>query len=164
MCVPLPRSIDWKQNVSIKYLYFDYIFDLCCVSFWRVFRIVEEGLHFFYHSYHCVELLSMFSRAAVWPGWGHASENPKLPTMLKERGIQVKPCSHELGVWSALPYRNRLIMLLLVSYASCNISVALLCRTRRWKTNLLFPQLSLILFLARIAPRYFSMPCLIQNY
>ena len=25
---------------------------------------------------------------AVWPGWGHASENPKLPTALKERGIQ----------------------------------------------------------------------------
>jgi acetyl-CoA carboxylase/biotin carboxylase 1 len=25
---------------------------------------------------------------AVWPGWGHASENPKLPTALKEAGIQ----------------------------------------------------------------------------
>ncbi|MDA9080702.1 acetyl-CoA carboxylase biotin carboxylase subunit family protein [Candidatus Dependentiae bacterium] len=25
---------------------------------------------------------------AVWPGWGHASENPKLPTALKERSIQ----------------------------------------------------------------------------
>ena len=25
---------------------------------------------------------------AVWPGWGHASENPKLPTALKEKGIQ----------------------------------------------------------------------------
>uniref|UniRef100_A0A7S0X6J4 Acetyl-CoA carboxylase n=2 Tax=Mantoniella antarctica TaxID=81844 RepID=A0A7S0X6J4_9CHLO len=25
---------------------------------------------------------------AVWPGWGHASENPKLPTALKEHGIQ----------------------------------------------------------------------------
>ena len=25
---------------------------------------------------------------AVWPGWGHASENPRLPTALKERGIQ----------------------------------------------------------------------------
>merc|ERR1719282_1497537 len=24
---------------------------------------------------------------AVWPGWGHASENPKLPRALKERGI-----------------------------------------------------------------------------
>ena len=24
---------------------------------------------------------------AVWPGWGHASENPKLPTMLKAKGI-----------------------------------------------------------------------------
>jgi acetyl-CoA carboxylase/biotin carboxylase 1 len=25
---------------------------------------------------------------AVWPGWGHASENPRLPSTLKERGIQ----------------------------------------------------------------------------
>ena len=25
---------------------------------------------------------------AVWPGWGHASENPKLPSSLKARGIQ----------------------------------------------------------------------------
>ncbi|XRB02905.1 acetyl-CoA carboxylase [Pycnococcus provasolii] len=25
---------------------------------------------------------------AVWPGWGHASENPKLPATLKARGIQ----------------------------------------------------------------------------
>eukprot|EP00597_Dinobryon_sp_UTEXLB2267_P000919 CAMPEP_0170061150 /NCGR_PEP_ID=MMETSP0019_2-20121128/2827_1 /TAXON_ID=98059 /ORGANISM="Dinobryon sp., Strain UTEXLB2267" /LENGTH=2072 /DNA_ID=CAMNT_0010266911 /DNA_START=9 /DNA_END=6227 /DNA_ORIENTATION=+ len=25
---------------------------------------------------------------AVWPGWGHASENPLLPTSLKEKGIQ----------------------------------------------------------------------------
>jgi acetyl-CoA carboxylase / biotin carboxylase 1 len=25
---------------------------------------------------------------AVWPGWGHASENPDLPRKLKERGIQ----------------------------------------------------------------------------
>ena len=24
----------------------------------------------------------------VWPGWGHASENPKLPTALKKNGIQ----------------------------------------------------------------------------
>ena len=24
---------------------------------------------------------------AVWPGWGHASENPKLPATLKENGI-----------------------------------------------------------------------------
>ena len=24
---------------------------------------------------------------AVWPGWGHASENPKLPTQLKAKGI-----------------------------------------------------------------------------
>eukprot|EP00854_Cymbomonas_tetramitiformis_P001298 gene1298-1885_t len=25
---------------------------------------------------------------AVWPGWGHASENPKLPSSLKDAGIQ----------------------------------------------------------------------------
>ena len=24
----------------------------------------------------------------VWPGWGHASENPKLPTALAKNGIQ----------------------------------------------------------------------------
>ena len=24
---------------------------------------------------------------AVWPGWGHASENPELPDALKEKGI-----------------------------------------------------------------------------
>lgn len=28
---------------------------------------------------------------AVWPGWGHASENPRLPATLKARGIQVSP-------------------------------------------------------------------------
>ena len=27
---------------------------------------------------------------AVWPGWGHASENPKLPAKLKEPNIM--PC------------------------------------------------------------------------
>jgi hypothetical protein len=27
---------------------------------------------------------------AVWPGWGHASENPRLPSTLKEKGIQVQ--------------------------------------------------------------------------
>lgn len=26
---------------------------------------------------------------ALWPGWGHASENPKVSNSLKERGIQV---------------------------------------------------------------------------
>jgi hypothetical protein len=25
---------------------------------------------------------------AVWPGWGHASENPRLPATLKQKGIQ----------------------------------------------------------------------------
>ena len=24
----------------------------------------------------------------MWPGWGHASENPRLPSTLKEKGIQ----------------------------------------------------------------------------
>jgi acetyl-CoA carboxylase/biotin carboxylase 1 len=27
---------------------------------------------------------------AVWPGWGHASENPRLPSTLKQKGIQVR--------------------------------------------------------------------------
>jgi acetyl-CoA carboxylase/biotin carboxylase 1 len=26
----------------------------------------------------------------VWPGWGHASENPRLPNSLKAKGIQVR--------------------------------------------------------------------------
>lgn len=30
---------------------------------------------------------------AVWPGWGHASENPRLPNTLKEKGIQVRQCA-----------------------------------------------------------------------
>ena len=30
----------------------------------------------------------LLSLVAVWPGWGHASENPRLPRSLKERGIQ----------------------------------------------------------------------------
>jgi pyruvate carboxylase len=25
----------------------------------------------------------------VWPGWGHASENPRLPSTLKSKGIEV---------------------------------------------------------------------------
>jgi acetyl-CoA carboxylase / biotin carboxylase 1 len=24
----------------------------------------------------------------VWPGWGHASENPRLPATLREKGVQ----------------------------------------------------------------------------
>jgi hypothetical protein len=27
--------------------------------------------------------------AAVWPGWGHASENPRLPNTLNSKGISV---------------------------------------------------------------------------
>ena len=37
-----------------------------------------------------VSFLILMLRAgvdAVWPGWGHASENPKLPRALKEKGI-----------------------------------------------------------------------------
>ena len=30
--------------------------------------------------------LSLFSKA-VWAGWGHASENPKLPELLSKHGI-----------------------------------------------------------------------------
>jgi len=30
--------------------------------------------------------LSLFSKA-VWAGWGHASENPKLPDLLSKHGI-----------------------------------------------------------------------------
>jgi Biotin carboxylase, N-terminal domain len=34
-------------------------------------------------------LLLSLMHSAVWPGWGHASENPRLPSTLKEKGIQV---------------------------------------------------------------------------
>eukprot|EP00928_Gymnodinium_smaydae_P037781 TRINITY_DN26188_c0_g1_i1.p1 TRINITY_DN26188_c0_g1~~TRINITY_DN26188_c0_g1_i1.p1 ORF type:complete len:2149 (+),score=434.34 TRINITY_DN26188_c0_g1_i1:43-6489(+) len=33
------------------------------------------------------EVAKAYGVDAVWPGWGHASENPKLPTKLKELGI-----------------------------------------------------------------------------
>lgn len=36
-------------------------------------------------SYRCPCVLSQVD--AVWPGWGHASENPALPRRLKELGI-----------------------------------------------------------------------------
>ena len=36
-----------------------------------------------------LKLQYFFTLVAVWPGWGHASENPLLPTTLKEKGIQV---------------------------------------------------------------------------
>lgn len=29
----------------------------------------------------------MYSLQAVWAGWGHASENPKLPELLHKNGI-----------------------------------------------------------------------------
>ena len=32
--------------------------------------------------------LSLSQVDGVWPGWGHASENPRLPSTLKEKGIQ----------------------------------------------------------------------------
>ena len=34
-----------------------------------------------------VDTASRLGVDAVWPGWGHASENPKLPRALKEKGI-----------------------------------------------------------------------------
>ncbi|KAF1893158.1 hypothetical protein Lal_00001593 [Lupinus albus] len=34
-----------------------------------------------------VEMAEITHVDAVWPGWGHASENPELPDALKERGI-----------------------------------------------------------------------------
>jgi len=44
------------------------------------------------NNYANVELIvqvAMSQRVdAVWPGWGHASENPKLPNSLKEKGIK----------------------------------------------------------------------------
>lgn len=43
------------------------------------------------NNYANVELICKVAQEqgvdAVWPGWGHASENPKLPTILKELGI-----------------------------------------------------------------------------
>ena len=34
----------------------------------------------------------------VWPGWGHASENPRLPAGLKANGIQfIGPTSHVMA-------------------------------------------------------------------
>lgn len=33
---------------------------------------------------------------AVWPGWGHASENPRLPATLLSKGIQVRVIMNEL--------------------------------------------------------------------
>jgi acetyl-CoA carboxylase/biotin carboxylase 1 len=32
--------------------------------------------------------LNFVELLAVWPGWGHASENPRLPSSLKAKGIQ----------------------------------------------------------------------------
>jgi len=32
---------------------------------------------------------------AVWPGWGHASENPRLPATLKSKGIQVSDDNYD---------------------------------------------------------------------
>ena len=33
---------------------------------------------------------------AVWAGWGHASENPKLPELLHKNGIEF------IGLWKSL--------------------------------------------------------------
>ena len=35
-----------------------------------------------------VDIAKEYSVHAVWAGWGHASENPKLPKMLEAAGIQ----------------------------------------------------------------------------
>lgn len=36
---------------------------------------------------------------AVWPGWGHASENPKLPNTLDAMGIKfIGPTGHVMSV------------------------------------------------------------------
>mmetsp|Transcript_49139 Transcript_49139/g.139206 ORF Transcript_49139/g.139206 Transcript_49139/m.139206 type:complete len:251 (+) Transcript_49139:453-1205(+) len=35
-----------------------------------------------------VDVAKEYNVDAVWPGWGHASENPKLPTALTELGIK----------------------------------------------------------------------------
>lgn len=40
----------------------------------------------------------MYSLQAVWAGWGHASENPKLPELLHKHGIAF------MGKWSFLLY------------------------------------------------------------
>lgn len=34
-----------------------------------------------------LQLAEMTHVSAVWPGWGHASENPELPEALDEKGI-----------------------------------------------------------------------------
>lgn len=43
------------------------------------------------HNYANVELIVNYAKReqvqAVWAGWGHASENPKLPEMLHKNGI-----------------------------------------------------------------------------
>ena len=35
-----------------------------------------------------LDLAKRYSVHAVWAGWGHASENPKLPRLLRQEGIQ----------------------------------------------------------------------------
>ena len=48
---------------------------------------------------------------AVWPGWGHASENPKLPDKLKPLGIHfigpTSPVMSVLGDKIAAPFPFR---------------------------------------------------------
>jgi acetyl-CoA carboxylase/biotin carboxylase 1 len=45
---------------------------------------------------------------AVWPGWGHASENPRLPATLKARGIQVSTHSFIVFLLLYLPHPSLL--------------------------------------------------------
>ncbi|CAK9103922.1 unnamed protein product [Durusdinium trenchii] len=55
------------------------------------------------NNYANVDLICKIAQAqkvdAVWPGWGHASENPKLPAKLKDLGIHfIGPTSPVMSV------------------------------------------------------------------
>ncbi|CAK9008540.1 unnamed protein product [Durusdinium trenchii] len=55
------------------------------------------------NNYANVDLICQIARSeqvdAVWPGWGHASENPRLPAKLKELNITfIGPCSPVMSV------------------------------------------------------------------
>lgn len=38
-------------------------------------------------NFDCKQIAERTGVQAVWPGWGHASENPELPDSLQARGI-----------------------------------------------------------------------------
>lgn len=55
------------------------------------------------HNYSNVELIVSIASSnqidAVWAGWGHASENPKLPHLLSKKGIVfLGPTSQAMGI------------------------------------------------------------------